>query len=102
MPPMYFLTLPSIKRRPYRTKPIQMISIRIITGLSRPYLNTQLTNMSFDRVCDRTAGRSVFFFRIWTTLSIVYIDFSDSLLVDLIFKIVFSGIRYVCFLCLNS
>ena len=39
VPPIYFLTIPNIKRQPYHTKPIQSISIQIITGLSRPYLN---------------------------------------------------------------
>ena len=39
MPPIYFLTFPNIKHQLYHTKPIQMISIRIGTGLSRPYLN---------------------------------------------------------------
>ena len=42
VPPIYSLTIPNTKRQPYHTKPIQMISIRIITGLSRPYLNKSL------------------------------------------------------------
>ena len=39
VPPIYFLTFPNIKRQPYHTKPIQMISNSDTTGLSRPYLH---------------------------------------------------------------
>ena len=42
MPPIYFLTIPDVKRQPYHTKPTQIISMRIITGLSRLYLNIVL------------------------------------------------------------
>ena len=36
---IYFLIIPNIKRQPYHTKPIQMILVWIITGLSRACLN---------------------------------------------------------------
>ena len=41
VPPIYFLTILNIKRQPYHTKPMKSISIRIITGFSRSYLNTR-------------------------------------------------------------
>ena len=64
VPPIYFLTLPNIKRQPYYTKPIQMISnyqIRIITGLSRPYLDlttAAVVRNSSAQVGDHAAARA--------------------------------------------
>ena len=40
MPPFYFLIVPNRKRQPYHMKTGQIVSISIITYLSRPYLKT--------------------------------------------------------------